>query len=281
VQERSRLRWGSAVIESRPDRIQPPPSQALTRGGVQVECPLQNVRDNQMVFDMLWSDPALASPVPSFSTMHVGTAPFRPVRPCCLARSAATGLHCRLTSVVRLPGPGGSPNARRSGLWTLSARLSEVWRVGHGPVLGAALLPARLSGARACARVIARLISLLLSGVDIREREGAYLCLMGWISATGPRGAELRRGGEHALTADHRLLHLARPLQSRRQGNLRLHPGALPASSVRLCGRDTHRVTLAPPGPMSFGEIRSASWTYCICLLFGLRAASIFVLEIV
>jgi hypothetical protein len=30
---------------------------------VQVECPLRNAQDNRMVYDMLWSDPAVADPV--------------------------------------------------------------------------------------------------------------------------------------------------------------------------------------------------------------------------
>ena len=38
-------------------------------GGLQVECPLRSARENRMVYDMLWSDPAIAE--------QVGRAPLR------------------------------------------------------------------------------------------------------------------------------------------------------------------------------------------------------------
>ncbi len=38
--------------------------QYLTHRSEQVECPLRNAQDSRMVYDMLWSDPAVADPVP-------------------------------------------------------------------------------------------------------------------------------------------------------------------------------------------------------------------------
>ncbi len=38
--------------------------QCLTHLSEQVECPLRNAQDSRMVYDMLWSDPAVADPVP-------------------------------------------------------------------------------------------------------------------------------------------------------------------------------------------------------------------------
>ncbi len=61
---------------------------------VQVECPLRNAQDNRMVYDMLWSDPAVADPVLAHGRFKL--ALFRVLE----GRSPSTALHSTHSSEI-------------------------------------------------------------------------------------------------------------------------------------------------------------------------------------